>query len=80
MLPSIVAGAAAAVGVGLAAAPGVIVGGTAFFLGALLPSWIMGTGESQQQIKEKSDGKTVAPWTAIGSGALLMLVYSSSAH
>ena len=71
MLPSIVAGTAAAVGVGLAAAPGVIVGGTAFFLGALLPSWIMGTGESQQQIKEKSDGKTVAPWTAIGSGAVI---------
>jgi hypothetical protein len=71
MLPSIVAGTAATVGVGFVAAPGVIVGGTVFFLGAFLPSFLMGTGEEQQQIKEKSDDKTVAPWTAIGAGAII---------
>jgi hypothetical protein len=74
MAPS-VAGGLTGAGVGFAAAgpPGALIGG---IIGAFIPSFALGVGETQGAIKEK-DPDAVAPGYAFGAGALIGILDSA---
>lgn len=68
MAPSLATGAAGAgAGFLVAGPPGALVGG---LIGAFIPSFVLGTGETQQAVKER-DPTTKAGALVFGSGALI---------
>lgn len=74
MAPSLAGGLTGAAAGTLVAGPiGTLVGGT---LGVFIPSFILGVGETQQAIKERSP-TTEAPGVAFGAGALIGVLDSA---